>query len=424
MSDTLQTFWWQQAHQAVRESTNTEPDWLTAYRGAHLERFEAVGLPDKKTELWKYTDIHRLEKVLQNDLANDWKLQLDDNDQVRCVVVVSDYGLEVHGSLPAGVHLRPVIEAPEPLWKPFVYDMTDEGRGSLPASQVQSRAYSPVMLNQAAFKTGFWLQVADGVTVKRPLQVVYTQHEETCLHINNIIELGANSNLTLRQCVQAEAAITVVTRQICGENACLNTGSRHRLSMYGALLTHTQSWLARNARQHSLVYNESGRLSRHQHDVLPTGAGTHHTAGIIHRGEGGSHLCSISQSLLAQHNSSAQVVMRALADDQAVSVVNCTGVVYPDCDDCVLEQSLKNLLLSDRARVYSKPALEIYSDEVTAAHGSTIGALDEQALFYLRSRGIPVDQARDILLESFLREAFTHGEETWRQQFWESLNTC
>jgi len=107
MSDKLQTYWWQQAHQAVRDSAGREPDWLTEYRSEQLERYEATGLPDKKVELWKYTDIHRLEALLGNNLDTDWELQLDDDERARCVIVVSDYGIEVHGSLPAGCHGQP-----------------------------------------------------------------------------------------------------------------------------------------------------------------------------------------------------------------------------------------------------------------------------------------------------------------------------
>ncbi len=424
MTDKLQTFWWQQAHQAVRDSAGSEPEWLTEYRSGQLDRFEATGLPDKKVELWKYTDIHRLEALLENNLEQDWELQLDADDQARCVVVVSDYGIEIHGSLPSGVRLKPVAEAPRELWKPFAYDRPGEGRGTRPASQVQARAYAPVMVNQAAFKTGFWLQVAEDAQPRRPLQIVYTQHEETCLHVNNIIQMGAGSRLVLRQCAQPGAIINVVTRQWCGENSVLNVACRHQLPEKSAFLTHTHSWLAENAEQHSLVYNENGHLSRHQHDILPQAHQTRHSAGVIHRAVGSSHLCSISQSLLTRPAAATRVVMRALADDRAASVVNCAGVVYPGSDDCVVEQSLKNLLLSDNARIYSKPSLEIYADEVEAAHGSTIGSLDDQALFYLRSRGIPADEARDLLIQSFLSEAIALDDAEWRQQFYESLNAC
>lgn len=424
MSDKLQTYWWQQAHQAVRDSAGREPDWLTEYRSEQLERYEATGLPDKKVELWKYTDIHRLEALLGNNLDTDWELQLDDDERARCVIVVSDYGIEVHGSLPAGVRLKPVAEAPRKLWKPFAYEEPGEGRGTRPGSQIQARAYAHVMVNQAAFKTGFWLQVADNTAVKRTVQVVYTQHEETCLHVNNIIEMGPGSRLTLRQCAQPGAIINVVNRQWCGENACLNVGNRHHLADRSAFLTHTHTWLTEGAEQHSLTSNHAGHLSRHQQDIVPQARNPRHSAGVIHRADGASHLCSISQSLLHKPEARTHVVMRALAEDRAASVVNCAGVVYPGNDDCVVEQSLKNLLLSDSARIYSKPALEIYADEVEAAHGSTIGALDEQAMFYLRARGIPADQARDMLIQSFLSEAIELDDAPWREQFSESLKSC
>jgi len=235
------------------------------------------------------------------------------------------------------------------------------------------------MVNQAAFKTGFWLQVADNTAVKRTVQVVYTQHEETCLHVNNIIEMGPGSRLTLRQCAQPGAIINVVNRQWCGENACLNVGNRHHLADRSAFLTHTHTWLTEGAEQHSLTSNHAGHLSRHQQD-MPQARNTRHSAGVIHRADGASHLCSISQSLLHKPEARTHVVMRALAEDRAASGA---GVVYPGNDDCVVEQSLKNLLLSDSARIYS-----------------------------------------DMLIQSFLSEAIELDDAPWREQFSESLKSC
>ena len=94
-----------------------------------------------------------------------------------------------------------------------------------------------------------------------------------------------------------------------------------------------------------------------------------------------------------------------MAKDQSQIFNNAKALVAPGADQSEIEQDLKNILLSEDAKIFSKPELEVYADEVVAAHGSTIGALDEQSLFYLQSRGVPVAEARDIMIESFEQEA-------------------
>ena len=118
--------------------------------------------------------------------------------------------------------------------------------------------------------------------------------------------------------------------------------------------------------------------------------------------------CHIAENIQTNHlvgNCKSKVIKRSLATDKGQVAVNVKAVVSDAADGSNISQSLKNILLSDDAKIYSRPELEINTDDVIAAHGSTIGELDELSLTYLRSRGIPKKQAKLMLIESFLQDA-------------------
>ena len=118
--------------------------------------------------------------------------------------------------------------------------------------------------------------------------------------------------------------------------------------------------------------------------------------------------CHISENIQTNHivgHCKSEVIKRSLATDKGQVAINAKAVVSVGADGSDVAQSLKNILLSDDANIYSRPELEINTDDVIAAHGSTIGELDEVALTYLRSRGIPKEQAKLMLIESFLQDA-------------------
>ena len=130
-----------------------------------------------------------------------------------------------------------------------------------------------------------------------------------------------------------------------------------------------------------------------------------YTSGTINKS---SRINNISDLVEVNHlhlNNQSDVTHRSIAKDHSQIFNNAKAFVAPGADQSEIEQDLKNILLSPEAKIFSKPELEVYADEVVAAHGSTIGALDDQSCFYLQSRGMDIEQAREIMIESFEQEA-------------------
>jgi Fe-S cluster assembly protein SufD len=163
--------------------------------------------------------------------------------------------------------------------------------------------------------------------------------------------------------------------------------------------------VAENAEIINMNHHQGGSLQHHVHRVNFNATGAKYTSGAINKSFDNNNITDI---VVVNHlfpNNQSDVTHRSIAKDQSQIFNNARAMVAPSADQSEIEQDLKNILLSPDAKIFSKPELEVYADEVVAAHGSTIGALDDTALFYLQSRGVDIAQARDIMIESFEQEA-------------------
>jgi Fe-S cluster assembly protein SufD len=386
-----------------------EPGWLEKSRKDALARFAELGFPSRREEAWRFSDLRPLASVsfppagagtratAEADIA-PWRLAAPAHRIVlvdgRFVPALSDVG-----SLPKGAYLasteRALAERPD-----FLRDA---------ASENSAARQSFAALNAAFFADGFVLALDPGTTLDRPVEVIHLSRADRPLsfHLRNLVVLGEKSSAKLVETFAGEGQgwTNVVTALQIGAGASL---AHLRVQDEGAQSLHMSFYraaLARGATYESFALTLGARLSRH--DVALRFDGPEASARL----DGVFCLRGRQEATTATFvdHAAPQCVTRELwkgvVDDEAHGVFLGRIAVRPDAQKSDAQQVNRNLLLSRRAAVDTKPELEILADDVKCSHGATVGDLDEEALFYLRARGIEEDEARRMLIEAFAVDA-------------------
>jgi Fe-S cluster assembly protein SufD len=265
-------------------------------------------------------------------------------------------------------------------------------------------------INAASARDGVVLRVAANAKIAAPVQLVFVgaaADAALAWHARNVIELGEGAELSLIEHHVASGEQVHLTTLV--SDIELHEGARlHHTLLQNAAIGASmirRSNLRLHARAHATLHvlELGGALVRHdlQAELLGNGAQLD-TRGVF-MPHGRQH---IDTQLAIRHqalNTTSSSNWRGVANDRARGVFRGAIVVAPGADGSDASLSNKNLLLSPSAEIDTKPELEIYADEVKAAHGATVGQLDERSLFYLRSRGIPQAEARALLTTAFCR---------------------
>lgn len=365
------------------------------------------GLPGPRSEAWKYTSLRQLERrgFAPAPLAAPTldAEALADVPAPRLVFVngrLSDALSDTHG-LPAGVQLQPLsaaLAAGEDAAR-FL------GRRYERSEEIFAR------LNAALADEGVVLRVDEGVQVDVPLQLVFASvagDTDLAWHHRHLIELRAGASLGVvehRFSVGDAAHLdnTVLHAHLAREavlrHARVQAGSARQTSFL-----RTDAVLARDAQYHRVDLELGAALSRHELNVRLEGENAELTANGVLLGTGRRH---VDTRLGIEHiarDTRAGMLWRGVAANRSRVVFHGGIHIREGADGTDANLSNKNLLLSADAEVDTQPTLVIDAEEVKAAHGATVGQLDANALFYLRSRGLPGPQAQALLSAAFCHE--------------------
>jgi Fe-S cluster assembly protein SufD len=385
--------------------------WLDAARRENREAFASAGLPDTRVEAWKYTALRALgqrsfasgDDQAQMRAVDAGSLTLPGVDGPRLVFVngVFRADLSLRDGLPTGLTLQPLSQALHGDTEPLRFALSRHYRET-------GDAFARV--NAASARDGVVLRVAANAKIAAPVQLVFVgAAAEVALawHARNVIELGEGAELTLIE--QHVASGEQVHLATLVSDIELQQGARlhHTLLQNAAMGTSLvrRSSLRLHVRAHATLHvlELGGALVRHDLQAELLGDGAQLDTRGVFMPHGRQH---IDTQLAIRHqalNTTSSSNWRGVANDRARGVFRGAIVVAPGADGSDASLSNKNLLLSPSAEIDTKPELEIYADEVKAAHGATVGQLDERSLFYLRSRGIPQAEARALLTTAFCR---------------------
>jgi Fe-S cluster assembly protein SufD len=386
--------------------------WLNERRGRALERANALTVPTVRDEEWRFTDITPLVKasfrpaqpVARPSLA-DLSNFIAREATIRLVFVDGAYSseLSIVGSLPDGVTVAPLA--------------THASTSGTSASTIESNLAVHASfendvfaaLNTAWLRDGAYIHVAKNRRGESPVQVLYVSTQKDAAVYPRLLvvaEAGADCTVIEDYVSLAGGAYfnNAVTEVVAGEGANL----RHvRLQREGGSAFHIGNCtavLAKDAYYASHSVSLGARLSRLNLNVIQQGEGVEvkldGLAMIAERQLADTHT-------LMDHmrpNGSCQQLHKCIVGGGAHAVFNGKIVVRPGAQLTDSAQQSRVLLLSDKARVDAKPQLEIFADDVKCAHGSAIGRLDAEQLFYLRSRGLSETRARNLLTYAFAAE--------------------
>jgi Fe-S cluster assembly protein SufD len=368
---------------------------LTAVRRAALNRFRAAGLPTRRDEAWKYTDLAAAIRAPSRLAAHPGAVPAPSLDGTIRVGMLNGFivALDAQGC-PPGVSLQ---------------RLSDGFDGEALGAALDDADKPLVALNTALFADALLVKVADGVVVERPIEIVSLgQGDEapTEFHPRCLIALGRGSSATIveRHLGSGRYVANGVVEIALAEHATLR---HYKLQLDSADAVHvaaTGVLLGAGASYEGAILQLGGSLARSEmHAALDGPAASFTLEGAVLAG-GRQHIDNTTRVVHRAAGGRSRQVFRSVLDDKSRGVFQGTVLVERNAQKTDAHQLSQALLLAQGAEMDAKPALEIFADDVKCGHGASIGALDETALFYLRSRGVGVAEARRLLIEGFLAE--------------------
>lgn len=385
------------------------PAWVDAVRRAGFERFSATGFPGKRDERWRYTDVKALARgefppaLTAGERPGELALPFPELAGPRLVFI--DGVLDIAGSnlaaLPHGLSVRTLDQA--------LADDDDNLAARFQHPNSESDGFTA--LNAALLQLGAVVDVAAGTIVEAPLHLVFVsvgREDAISVHPHILIHLGTGAALSLVESHigHGENAnfVNVVSDIALAANAKLTHCLFQDIGASGYQVEHINVSLARDSRYHAHGINLGGRLLRNDIDCHLDEPGAEVMLDGLFMASSREH---VDNHTTVHHNSPhthSEEYYKGVIDGRGRGVFDGRVVVHPDAQKIEAHQSNPNLLLSPHAEIDTKPQLEIYADDVKCSHGSTVGQLDSDALFYLRSRGMDAKTARNLLIYAFAED--------------------
>jgi Fe-S cluster assembly protein SufD len=378
-----------------------------------LDVYERVGLPHRRIEDWKYTDLRVLmREVLPLAAPADGAALKRAETRLkgaaiegarRIVLVDGAYAptLSRVGGPESGVSIRPLREA------------LAGGDAGLQAQLFSLDTSNPmVALNSALLTDGVVIEVADGTVLSQPLHIVHIAAGATAssMFTRSLLRLGKNAAVTLVESYVAadsakiyqvhDALVIAISDNSRLDHVRLVEDATDAVNISSAVVT-----LGAHAHFNAFGLTSGAAVSRYQANIAFAGEGSRVETNGVNLLKGRQHADTTLFMDHAVPHCDSREVFRAVLDDSAHSVFQGRIVVRPDAQKTDAKMMTRALLLSDDAEADNKPELEIFADDVTCGHGATSGALDESLLFYLRARGLPEKEAQALLIQAFVGEA-------------------
>jgi len=378
-----------------------------------LESYESVGLPHRRIEEWKYTDLRALmREVLPLAPAPDAAAltraaetsKLHAIEGVRRLVLVDGVfapKLSEIGILQKGLFVRTVRE------------VLEDGDSTLQA-QLFAPDYSDPMvaLNAAMMTDGLVIEVADGAVLLQPLHIVHIASgtQPAAMFTRSLLKLGNRASATL---VESYIAVEGAKAYQVHDSLAVTIGDGARLDHVRLIedsreafnISSASVMLGAKAHFNSFGLTSGANVSRYQAVIEFAGEGSRVETNGVNLLNGRQHADSTLFLDHAVPNCESREIFRAVVDDRGHSVFQGRIIVRPNAQKTDAKMMTRALLLSDEAEADNKPELEIFADDVTCGHGATAGALDQSLLFYLRARGLSEKEAQALLIQAFVGEA-------------------
>ncbi len=395
---------------ALERRPHGGPRWLEDLRSRGAAKFAALGIPTVRDEEWRFTNVapigavdFRLAGPISGTAERLSGFAYTDAP-VRLVVVNGrfDTTLSRTKGLPSGVRAGSLATA----LKDHA-DVVQRYFGQL--ADLNTRSFTA--LNTAFVDDGAFVHVPDGVAVEAPIHVVFVTGGEgghVMAHPRTLVVAGAGAQVTVIESYIGAAGETyfsnAVSEVFVGENAGVTHYKVQQESLeafhVGTLHAHT----SRSARFSSHSFSLGGRLVRNDASAILDGEGGDCTLNGLYLADRERLIDNHTTIDHAKPHCGSHEVYKGILGGKSRAVFNGKIIVRQDAQKTDAKQTNRALLLTDGATINTKPQLEIFADDVKCTHGAAIGQLDEDAIFYLRARGMTYADARDMLIHAFANQ--------------------
>jgi Fe-S cluster assembly protein SufD len=388
------------------------PASLQAIKKSAMDQFIRQGFPNTRQEAWRFTDVsdiaetawtspgHKTEPDAEKILSG---LQYYDKAGLRLVFVNGrlDPALSFTNSVPDGAELAPFSQALQAQPEQVLTHLT---------KYADSENHPFTALNTAFFTEGTFIRIKANTKVEQPIYIYHltTVDQEVAIHPRNLFLFDANSQATVVETyigrTDSPYFINPVTEIVVGENAIIDHYKIQWEAPASFHINRTVIQQQANSRYQAHAISFGATLERN--DVTAVIDGNNVEAGLdgLYMLQGRQHVDHHTLLSHRQPHSFSRQLYKGILAGESKAVFNGCIHVAQEAQKTDAIQSNKNLLLSDSATINTQPQLEIFADDVRCTHGGTVGQLNEEALFYLQSRGIGQENAKNILVHAFAGE--------------------
>jgi len=386
---------------------------MNSFRKEAMKQFTELGIPDRKNEAYRYTNLEPWFNADYKSYFVPGKEDFKAAENFNCeiteldsfdLVLLNGFPRKNNGGpegLPAGVWVGSLAEASEKY-----ADIVKTHYGKY----AQNGSDGLIPLNTALASDGIFVYVPEGVTLTKPIQIINLVHSDRDIFVQhrNLIVVEGNAEVPMIVCDHAlspqKFLTNAVTEIYVGENARFDIIRIQNEHNNAAKLTHTFIHQEKNSNAVSNNITLHGGLVRNSTYHYLNGEGSDCNALGLYLTDRWQHVDNYVNIEHAWPNCTSNQLFKGVLDDFASGTFNGRILVNKKAQKTLAYQKNNSILLTDDARMDTKPQLEIYADDVKCSHGATVGQLDEDAMFYLRSRGINKEEARLMLMFGFAHE--------------------
>ncbi|MBD2703972.1 Fe-S cluster assembly protein SufD [Spirosoma sp. BT702] len=387
---------------------------LHQLRRAALKQFDQLGFPTIRNEEWKYSSVNGLLKE-SFDLDESTTLTAEDLAPLEIPNLDGNLLYFVNGRYHAELS-RIVSPASQVQITSFADALKTEpdfiGTYFAHYADYQENAFTA--LNTALASDGVVVRVPDNTTVEQPIILRFitdARDRNSASQPRNLIVVGKNAEVMVAESYRTlgngASFVNVVTEIVLGRDARMQYYKVQNETEKAYHIGTTQVNQTDNSHFYSATVTLDGNFIRNNLNIVLNGQHAEAFMYGLYMPNGRQHVDNHTLVDHAMPNSYSNELYKGILDDNSTGVFNGKIFVRPDAQKTNAYQSCKNVVLSPNATMNTKPQLEIFADDVKCSHGTTTGQLNDEALFYMRSRGIPKDEARTLLLYAFSQDVLS-----------------
>ncbi len=396
---------------------SSSPDFVNEIRGEALEEFSRIKLPGKKSEAYKYMNIekllnkdvrHALEpKTVEFEIEDIFTCDIPELD-TRAILVLNGFYLS-QGEMLTRMDNGVIVGSMKAAMKEYP-ELIEKHYGRYASFENDALT----ALNTAFAQDGVFLYVPENTLVEQPIQIIHLllSDEPLMVQHRNLFVMEKNAEAKVLICdhtLSTEEFITnSVTEVFTDQNAKIDITRVQNEHNRSVQLTNTFIHQEKDSKAETNTITLHGGAIRNNLMVYLNDENCENHALGLFLADQDQHVDNFTWVNHTRPNCLSNQLYKGILDDKATGAFNGRIHVWQDAQKTLAYQKNNNILLTDTATMNSKPQLEIYADDVKCSHGATVGQLDEDALFYLRSRGIPEKESRLLMMYAFANDVLVN----------------